>query len=134
MLLRIGKGYEDLLQECCRPGAPSGCLSRGVGVSGPWGSSQHMEGVRHVTPSLKSQHPCSRATAQQILQCLTDSQMRKAPTEPSVVKQFNMDGGKGMGLTLPLLLALLPFELLTNAPPKCKKYLRLLSEIRTVAL
>ncbi|NXE01593.1 FETA protein, partial [Chaetorhynchus papuensis] len=29
MLLRIGKGYEDLLQECCRPGAPSGCRSRG---------------------------------------------------------------------------------------------------------
>uniref|UniRef100_A0A8U7N640 Uncharacterized protein n=1 Tax=Corvus moneduloides TaxID=1196302 RepID=A0A8U7N640_CORMO len=29
MLLRIGKGYEDLLQECCMPGAPSGCLSRG---------------------------------------------------------------------------------------------------------
>ncbi|NXU45631.1 FETA protein, partial [Drymodes brunneopygia] len=29
MLLRIGKGYEDLLQECCRPGAPSSCLSRG---------------------------------------------------------------------------------------------------------
>ncbi|KFP72900.1 Alpha-fetoprotein, partial [Acanthisitta chloris] len=29
MLLRIGKGYEDLLQECCRPGAPSGCHSRG---------------------------------------------------------------------------------------------------------
>ncbi|NXG17837.1 FETA protein, partial [Grallaria varia] len=29
MLLRIGKGYEDLLQECCRPGAPSGCCSRG---------------------------------------------------------------------------------------------------------
>ncbi|NXC53802.1 FETA protein, partial [Aleadryas rufinucha] len=29
MLLRIGKGYEDLLQECCKPGAPSGCLSRG---------------------------------------------------------------------------------------------------------
>ncbi|NXF80812.1 FETA protein, partial [Sclerurus mexicanus] len=29
MLLRIGQGYEDLLQECCRPGAPGGCLSRG---------------------------------------------------------------------------------------------------------
>ncbi|NWW29124.1 FETA protein, partial [Falcunculus frontatus] len=29
MLLRIGKGYEDLLQECCKPGAPSGCHSRG---------------------------------------------------------------------------------------------------------
>ncbi|NWW79453.1 FETA protein, partial [Climacteris rufus] len=29
MLLRIGKGYEELLQECCRPGAPSGCRSRG---------------------------------------------------------------------------------------------------------
>ncbi|XP_068868430.1 alpha-fetoprotein-like isoform X2 [Aphelocoma coerulescens] len=29
MLLRIGKGYEDLLQECCLPGAPSSCLSRG---------------------------------------------------------------------------------------------------------
>ncbi|XP_027486864.1 alpha-fetoprotein-like isoform X1 [Corapipo altera] len=29
MLLRIGKGYEDLLRECCRPGAPSGCRSRG---------------------------------------------------------------------------------------------------------
>ncbi|NXK87803.1 FETA protein, partial [Formicarius rufipectus] len=29
MLLRIGKGYEELLQECCQPGAPGGCLSRG---------------------------------------------------------------------------------------------------------
>ncbi|NXG61429.1 FETA protein, partial [Hemiprocne comata] len=29
MLLRIGKGYEDLLAECCRPGAPDGCCSRG---------------------------------------------------------------------------------------------------------
>ncbi|XP_051475609.1 alpha-fetoprotein-like isoform X2 [Apus apus] len=29
MLLRIGKGYEDLLTECCRPGAPDGCCSRG---------------------------------------------------------------------------------------------------------
>ncbi|NXI38377.1 FETA protein, partial [Galbula dea] len=29
MLLRIGKGYEDLLKECCRPGAPANCCSRG---------------------------------------------------------------------------------------------------------
>ncbi|NXI92304.1 FETA protein, partial [Psophia crepitans] len=29
MLLRIGKGYEDLLKECCKPGAPDGCCSRG---------------------------------------------------------------------------------------------------------
>lgn len=32
MLLRIGKGYEDLLQECCKPGAPEDCCSRGVGA------------------------------------------------------------------------------------------------------
>uniref|UniRef100_A0A8C4XRC9 Albumin domain-containing protein n=1 Tax=Falco tinnunculus TaxID=100819 RepID=A0A8C4XRC9_FALTI len=31
MLLRIGKGYEDLLQECCKAGAPDNCCSRGVG-------------------------------------------------------------------------------------------------------
>ncbi|NWH16590.1 FETA protein, partial [Grus americana] len=29
MLLRIGKGYEDLLAECCKPGAPDDCCSRG---------------------------------------------------------------------------------------------------------
>ncbi|XP_074946059.1 alpha-fetoprotein-like [Phalacrocorax aristotelis] len=29
MLLRIGKGYEDLLKECCKPGAPADCCSRG---------------------------------------------------------------------------------------------------------
>ncbi|KAM7113027.1 alpha-fetoprotein-like isoform 2-T3 [Ciconia maguari] len=29
MLLRIGKGYEDLLQECCKTGAPDDCRSRG---------------------------------------------------------------------------------------------------------
>ncbi|NXU57782.1 FETA protein, partial [Turnix velox] len=29
MLLRIGKGYEDLLKECCKAGAPDGCCSRG---------------------------------------------------------------------------------------------------------
>ncbi|XP_057267614.1 alpha-fetoprotein-like [Pezoporus wallicus] len=29
MLLRIGKGYEDLLHECCKPGAPEDCCSRG---------------------------------------------------------------------------------------------------------
>ncbi|NXX75497.1 FETA protein, partial [Urocolius indicus] len=29
MLLRIGKGYQDLLSECCRPGAPKDCCSRG---------------------------------------------------------------------------------------------------------
>ncbi|NWH61742.1 FETA protein, partial [Geococcyx californianus] len=29
MLLRIGKGYEELLTECCRPGAPDDCRSRG---------------------------------------------------------------------------------------------------------
>uniref|UniRef100_A0A8C3J6U1 Albumin domain-containing protein n=1 Tax=Calidris pygmaea TaxID=425635 RepID=A0A8C3J6U1_9CHAR len=29
MLLRIGKGYEELLQECCRGGAPDDCCSRG---------------------------------------------------------------------------------------------------------
>ncbi|XP_035751846.1 alpha-fetoprotein [Egretta garzetta] len=29
MLLRIGKGYEDLLRECCKPGAPDDCRSRG---------------------------------------------------------------------------------------------------------
>ncbi|XP_040438263.1 alpha-fetoprotein-like [Falco naumanni] len=32
MLLRIGKGYEDLLQECCKAGAPDNCCSRGVGA------------------------------------------------------------------------------------------------------
>ncbi|NWR75359.1 FETA protein, partial [Centropus unirufus] len=29
MLLRIGKGYEELLTECCQPGAPDSCCSRG---------------------------------------------------------------------------------------------------------
>ncbi|NWS72872.1 FETA protein, partial [Crotophaga sulcirostris] len=29
MLLRIGKGYEELLTECCQPGAPDDCGSRG---------------------------------------------------------------------------------------------------------
>ncbi|NXI59102.1 FETA protein, partial [Chloroceryle aenea] len=29
MLLRIAKGYEDLLKECCRAGAPHNCCSRG---------------------------------------------------------------------------------------------------------
>ncbi|KFV20690.1 Alpha-fetoprotein, partial [Tauraco erythrolophus] len=29
MLLRIGKGYEDLLEECCQTGAPDSCCSRG---------------------------------------------------------------------------------------------------------
>ncbi|NXH21448.1 FETA protein, partial [Bucco capensis] len=29
MLLRIGKGYEELLKECCRAGAPDNCCSRG---------------------------------------------------------------------------------------------------------
>ncbi|XP_068021861.1 alpha-fetoprotein-like [Melanerpes formicivorus] len=29
MLLRIGKGYEELLKECCRSGAPESCCSRG---------------------------------------------------------------------------------------------------------
>ncbi|KAF1633130.1 Alpha-fetoprotein, partial [Eudyptes filholi] len=29
MLLRIGKGYEDLLKECCKTGAPDDCFSRG---------------------------------------------------------------------------------------------------------
>ncbi|XP_053920985.1 alpha-fetoprotein [Cuculus canorus] len=29
MLLRIGKGYEELLTECCQPGAPDDCSSRG---------------------------------------------------------------------------------------------------------
>ncbi|NXO53350.1 FETA protein, partial [Aramus guarauna] len=29
MLLRIGKGYEDLLAQCCKPGAPEDCCSRG---------------------------------------------------------------------------------------------------------
>ncbi|XP_074004005.1 alpha-fetoprotein-like [Numenius arquata] len=29
MLLRIGKGYEELLQECCRAGAPDDCCNRG---------------------------------------------------------------------------------------------------------
>ncbi|NXN58277.1 FETA protein, partial [Rynchops niger] len=29
MLLRIGKGYEDLLKECCKAGAPDKCCSRG---------------------------------------------------------------------------------------------------------
>ncbi|KFW11187.1 Alpha-fetoprotein, partial [Eurypyga helias] len=29
MLLRIGKGYEDLLKECCKPGAPGDCCRRG---------------------------------------------------------------------------------------------------------
>lgn len=32
MLLRIGKGYEDLLHKCCKPGAPEDCCSRGVGA------------------------------------------------------------------------------------------------------
>lgn len=32
MLLRIGKGYEDLLKECCKTGAPDDCFSRGVGA------------------------------------------------------------------------------------------------------
>jgi len=30
MLLRIGKGYEDLLDECCKTGSPDNCCSRGV--------------------------------------------------------------------------------------------------------
>ncbi|NXS96147.1 FETA protein, partial [Jacana jacana] len=29
MLLRIGKGYEELLEECCQAGAPEDCCSRG---------------------------------------------------------------------------------------------------------
>uniref|UniRef100_A0A669PVY3 Albumin domain-containing protein n=1 Tax=Phasianus colchicus TaxID=9054 RepID=A0A669PVY3_PHACC len=29
MLLRIGKGYEDLLDECCKTGSPDNCCSRG---------------------------------------------------------------------------------------------------------
>ncbi|NXI64847.1 FETA protein, partial [Anseranas semipalmata] len=29
MLLRIGKGYEDLLDECCKNGSPDDCCSRG---------------------------------------------------------------------------------------------------------
>ncbi|XP_032300254.1 alpha-fetoprotein [Coturnix japonica] len=29
MLLRIGKGYEDLLNECCKTGSPENCCSRG---------------------------------------------------------------------------------------------------------
>ncbi|NXW64769.1 FETA protein, partial [Eurystomus gularis] len=29
MLLRIGKGYEELLKECCGAGAPADCCSRG---------------------------------------------------------------------------------------------------------
>ncbi|XP_071600293.1 alpha-fetoprotein-like isoform X2 [Heliangelus exortis] len=29
MLLRIGKGYEDLLKECCKSGLPGDCCSRG---------------------------------------------------------------------------------------------------------
>ncbi|NXX50002.1 FETA protein, partial [Tricholaema leucomelas] len=29
MLLRVGKGYEELLKECCRSGAPEKCCSRG---------------------------------------------------------------------------------------------------------
>ncbi|XP_040411369.1 LOW QUALITY PROTEIN: alpha-fetoprotein [Cygnus olor] len=29
MLLRIGKGYEDLLDECCKTGSPQDCCSRG---------------------------------------------------------------------------------------------------------
>ncbi|NXS63096.1 FETA protein, partial [Brachypteracias leptosomus] len=29
LLLRIGKGYEELLKECCRAGAPANCCSRG---------------------------------------------------------------------------------------------------------
>ncbi|NXL58480.1 FETA protein, partial [Chordeiles acutipennis] len=29
MLLRIGKGYEDLLKECCKTSAPDDCCSRG---------------------------------------------------------------------------------------------------------
>ncbi|NXV52045.1 FETA protein, partial [Uria aalge] len=29
MLLRIGKGYEELLKECCKAGAPENCCSRG---------------------------------------------------------------------------------------------------------
>uniref|UniRef100_A0A8C8ATP6 Albumin domain-containing protein n=1 Tax=Otus sunia TaxID=257818 RepID=A0A8C8ATP6_9STRI len=34
MLLRIGKGYEDLLTECCKTSAPDDCCSRGVGAVG----------------------------------------------------------------------------------------------------
>ncbi|KAK2541719.1 hypothetical protein Q9233_000625 [Columba guinea] len=30
MLLRTGKGYKDLLKECCKTGCPADCCSRGV--------------------------------------------------------------------------------------------------------
>lgn len=33
MLLRVAKGYEELLGECCGSAAPGDCLRRGVGAA-----------------------------------------------------------------------------------------------------
>lgn len=55
MLLRIGKGYEELLKECCKTSCPP------EGWAPSW-LTQHTDGFKHVTTRLEYPYPRSRAS------------------------------------------------------------------------
>lgn len=51
MLLRTGKGYKDLLKECCKTGCPADCCSRGVSAIVIHTTHQWIQVCDHMTGS-----------------------------------------------------------------------------------
>jgi len=105
MLLRIAKGYEDLLSECCQAGAADDCRSRGVGAARLHAAHRRLRASGR-TGNIPAPGPERVPTAPQQTQPtgrgLADSPAEKAPTEPlqpATAKQFEVErqGCRGKG-------------------------------------